>query len=136
MTKAKTQRHEVEAWLGDSHGLDGELVAEFERQSDLIAARYPDPDDETERETARTAAYEVLSAGKHGLTHEALVVAMGDELGRARSQERAALVRIEQAASMLVEPPESKPKGVRSQSGFAKAAGVDRMTVLKWLGLR
>jgi hypothetical protein len=129
MTKAKT-RGEVEVWLGDGHGLDDSQVAELRRQAGLIADRYPD--DEAEREVALTAALELLTEGDP----EATVAGMGRDLAASRSQERAALVRIEQAASMLVEPPELKPKGVRSQSGFARAAGVDRMTVLKWLGLR
>jgi len=133
MTKAKAQqRGEVEVWLGDDHGLDDGQVAELRRQASLIAARYPDPGDASEREAALSAAREVLTADDPGT----VVAGMGDELGQARSSQRMALVRIEQAAAMLVEPPESKPKGVRSQSGFAKTAGVDRMTVLKWLGLR
>lgn len=136
MTKAKPQKHDVEAWLGDNHNLDAFDVTELQRQADLIAARYPNPDDEHEREVALTAALEVVvDAGDP----EAVVAGMGRDLAAARSQERAAWVRLGQAASMLVELPSMEnpsPKGVRSQRGFAKAAGVDRMTVLKWLGLR
>lgn len=136
MTKAKAQRSEAEAWMRSAKATLGAHPhlghARAERIAAQIVNRYPSLDDEAARDAAVAAAYEVLVADNP----ESVVAGMGDELGRARSLQRMALVRIEQAASMLVEPPESKPKGVRSQSGFARAAGVDRMTVLKWLGLR
>jgi hypothetical protein len=127
-----TQRSEVEAWLGDGHGLDDRQVAEIQRQADQIAARYPDPDDEDARGTALMVAYRVLTYEDP----ELVVADLGEKLSRNRRERRAVMVQLEQAASMLVEPPEARPKGVRSQSGFATLAGVDRMTVLKWLGLR
>lgn len=132
MTK---QRSELDAWLGAARGTLGAVVDS--RQAERVAAeifnRYPD--DKTEREVALTAALELLVEGDP----EATVAGMGRDLAAARSQERAAQLRLGQVASMLVEAPSMEnpnPKGVRSQSGFAKAAGVDRMTVLKWLGLR
>lgn len=126
------QRDEVAAWLGDGHGLDDGQVAELARLYDQIAERYPGPYDKVDREAALATAHELLVAADPA----SVVTELGGELLRARQLERSTLARMQQAAVQLVEPREAKPKGVRSQSGFARAAGVDRMLVLKWLGLR
>ena len=72
-----TQRYEMEAWLGDDHGLTDEQVTDLMRIADDIEARYctPDPDGEDpeqeredliqatqdERDAALTIAYRLLT---------------------------------------------------------------------------
>lgn len=53
-----------------------------------------------------------------------------------RAEERArADLRV--AASMIIDRNSGKgARGIRSKAGFAAAAGIDRMLVLEWLGLR
>lgn len=116
------ERHEIEAWLGDDHGLDEDQIRELMRQADDIAERYPDEDDIRERDEALTTAYRVLAGDQH------LVEELRDQLVRARSLEAEALASLGQAARMMVPDTES-------QSGFARRAGVDRMTVRQWLDL-
>lgn len=133
MTKAKP--HEVVAWLGDNHGLTAEQVAELVRVCDELAERYPKPGDKEVREVARSVVLEALRA----VNPETAVAEGGESLVWARKGVREALVSLEALALLLVVPPSEenpKPTGVQSQRGFADRAGVDRMTVLKWLGLR
>src|SRR5690606_6348855 len=54
------QRHEMEAWLGDDHGLTEEQITELMRTADEIGERYPDPDDQEDRDAALFAAYELM----------------------------------------------------------------------------
>jgi hypothetical protein len=123
-----TQRSEVEAWLGDGHGLTADQV----RTLTEIAAGLSD------REAPPLERLAVLSAARRVMveTPAEVVAEFGARLVQLRSDQQAALAALRYLAVTLVEPPEAKPKGVRSQSGFATLAGVDRMTVLKWLGLR
>lgn len=118
------QRHEIEAWLGDDHGLTSEQIAELTRTADDIAERYPDPDDTDEREAALVAAYRIMSGDA------AVVEELAAELTRARLAEARALAGLRQAAMSLV------GDGAESESGMARRAGVDRMAVRGWLGKR
>lgn len=122
----KTQRPEIEAWLGDDHGLTADQVASLARVADSINARYPDPDDGEEREAALIAAYRIMSDPEP----EHVLDGLAAELTRSRAAESAALAGIRQAALMLI------PDKRISQAGFARAVGVDRMAVRDWLGLR
>lgn len=114
------QRYELDAWLGDDHGLTEEQVDELLAAADDIAARYPDPDDQAERDAALTAAYRVLAEG------DTIV----DELARTVAAGKLATVGLRQAALTLI------PAGLESEANFARRVGVDRMTVRKWLGKR
>lgn len=119
-----TQRYETEAWLGDDHGLTDEQIDELTATADEIAERYPDPDDQAERDAALTAAYRIM-AGQA----EALVEELARERVNAREAELLALAGLRQAALTLI-------PGDETQAGFARRAGVDRMAVRDWLGLR
>lgn len=137
--RTRTQQHEFEAWLGDDHGLTEEQVHELMKISDQIYAHYCTPDtdvddpemaerdlaqaSEDEREAALIAAYRVIREGAD------VVDELGAALRRARGNEEKALAGLRQAAMMLVGDKET-------QAGFARRAGVDRMTVRDWLGLR
>jgi len=54
------QRHELEAWLGDDHGLTDSQVDELENTAAEIALRYPGVDDREDAQEALTAAYSIL----------------------------------------------------------------------------
>jgi hypothetical protein len=125
------QRYEIEAWLGDDHGLTEDQIRDLLRTADEIAARYPDPDDADDRETALTVAYRLLVEPPENVVDE-----LGAALTRARVAEANAKAALRQAAVTLVRVGDRSARGVRSQAGFATAAGVDRMAVKDWLGLR
>jgi hypothetical protein len=116
-------RYELEAWLGDDHGLTDDQVAELLEIASDLDERHPDYDNSEEREAALTVAYRLLSAPYES---GELVKGLGRELLQARQAERNALAALRQAATMLTE----------SEAGFARAAGIDRMTVRAWLGKR
>lgn len=122
------QRYEIEEWLGDGHGLDDDQVAELMRAAEMIAARYPDEDDRDEREAALTVTYRLMVEQP-----DVVVADLAEVLAAARAAEVRALAGIRQAAVTLVR---DGGRGVQSQAGFAAAAGVDRMAVRTWLGLR
>ncbi len=119
-----TQRYEIEAWLGDNHGITGEQIGQLIGVSDELADHYPDPDDADLREAALTAAYRTMVEGVF------LVDELGGQLGDARLAEARALVGLRQAARSLI------PHRLETEAGFARRAGVDRMTVRGWLGKR
>lgn len=119
------QQYELEAWLGDDHGLTGEQLTELLDQANEIEERYPDEDDQAERDAALTAAYRLMS-GEQG----AVIDELAKQLTTARAVEARALAGLGQAARILI------PAGEMSEAGFANKAGVDRMTVRKWLGKR
>lgn len=119
-----TQRHEIEAWLGDDHGLTDQQIDDLTATADEIAARYPDPDDKAEREAALTVAYQLM-AGDEGTVEE-----LARELLAARLAEAQALAGLRQAALTLI------PSNQETQAGFARRAGVDRMAVRGWFGQR
>lgn len=117
-----TERHEIEAWLGDESDLTGEQVTRLTAITGEIAARYPDPDDGDEREAALTVAYRVMAGDDP-------VGELGEQLLAARLAEARALAGLHQVALMLAEVGES-------EAGFARRGGIDRMLVRKWLGKR
>jgi hypothetical protein len=119
-----TQGYEIEAWLGEDHGLTSDQIDELVTVSDDIAARYPEPDDTTEREAALTVAYRLMTEGP------AVVDELAAELLAARTAQVRALAGLRQAALDLI------PDGQETQAGFARRAGVDRMAVRGWLGQR
>jgi hypothetical protein len=120
-----TQRYEIEEWLGDDHGLDVDRVTDLVSAADEIACRYPDPDDRDDREAALTVAYRLMVEDP-----ETVVAALRVE----RERGRLALLGLQQAAHTLVEDGATRWSGIRSEAGFARAAGVDRMTVRDWRG--
>lgn len=118
------QRHEIEAWLGDDHGLTDEQIDELTTAAEDIAERYPDPDDQEDRDAALFAAYQLMARPQEDVLAE-----MAGRLEQGRTMERRALAGMRQAAIMLV-PSE------QSESGLARKLGVDRMAVRGWLGKR
>lgn len=143
--RTATQRHEIEAWLGDDHGLTDDQVTGLMEISDEIYARYCTPDEgvddpemveldlaqasEVERQEALTTAYRLMveQPGE-------VVTQLGVALRSTRQQETRVMAALRQAARQLVAT--GGGQGIESQAGFARAAGVDRMTVRDWLGLR
>ncbi len=119
------QHHELEAWLGDDHGLTGDQVIDLLATANDIHERYPDQDDEDERQAALAVAYQLMLREHHQVL-EPLV----RKLAQARLDELSALAGLRQAAVSLI------PHGLESQAGFARRVGVNRMTVRDWLGLR
>jgi hypothetical protein len=118
------QRYEIEAWLGDDHGLNDQQIDDLVRASDDIADRYPDPDDADKRASALTVAYRLM------VGDQAVVDELAAALAAARLAEVAALAGLRQAALDLI------PVGEATEFGFARRAGLDRMAVRRWLGKR
>ncbi|NUS25082.1 MAG: hypothetical protein HOV92_12780 [Streptomyces sp.] len=119
------QRYELEAWLGDDHGLDEEQVDELLRTADEIEEQYPDEDDRDDREAALTAAYRLMVEAP-----EDLIAELSAERTAARVTERKALVALRQIGVTRIN------SGDATEAGFAQQAGVDRMAVRRWLGKR
>lgn len=119
------QRYELEAWLGDGHGLDKDQITELLRTADEIEEQYPDEDDRDDREAAITAAYRLMIEAP-----EDLVAELAAERTAARIAERKALVGLRQIGVTRIN------NGDATEAGFAHQAGVDRMAVRKWLGKR
>jgi hypothetical protein len=117
------QRYELEAWLGDDHGLDEEQIGELLRHACEIAKRYPDPDDEDEAREALTTAYRLILGERN------VVEQLAAERTAAKAAEVRALAGLRQAALMETQNGET-------ESGFARRANVDRMSVRKWLDKR
>lgn len=118
------QRHEILAWLGDNQGgLTDDQLDEFAALAKDIADRYPDPDDRDEAEAALIAAHQLLVEGP-----DAVIAGLAAARITARAAEVAALAGLQQAAVQLI------PAGGRTEAGFGREAGIDRMTVRKWLG--
>ncbi|MCX5441247.1 hypothetical protein [Streptomyces sp. NBC_00063] len=115
------QRYELEAWLGDDHGLAEDQLEELLAQADGINARF-DGDQDRARE-GLTVAYRLMRE-----CPTAVVADLAQRRDAARAAELDALAGLQQAAITLIE------RGDATESGFARQAGVDRMTVRKWLG--
>src|SRR5690349_17531118 len=127
-----TQTHEIEAWLGDDHGLTGDQVEELRQAAEDIYARYctPDPDvddpemvaadlaqaTETERDAALRVAYEVL-AGQADVVDR-----LARQLSAARAAESEAKAGLRQAAIMTVDVGERGRKHSNSENAFAQRA--------------
>lgn len=120
-----TERHEIEAWLGDQHPLTDEQVDTLVCKADEIAERYPDPDDRYEREAALAVAAWLMREDP-----SAVVQSLAHDRQRAARDETLALAGLRQAALDLI------PSGRASETGFARDAFVDRMAVRTWLGKR
>lgn len=136
-----TQTYEIEAWLGDDHGLTDDQVEELRQISDDIYARYctpkkgvADPEmveadlaqaSQDERDTALQTAYRLL------VGDDKVVAELARKFAIARQEVACAKAGLQQAALMVIEP---GTRGEHSESAFGRRAGVDRMTVRKWLG--
>ncbi|WP_432027478.1 hypothetical protein [Streptomyces sp. 1222.5] len=114
------QRYELEAWLGDDHGLTEGQLDQLLSDAEEIEERYPAPDDEPERDAALTVAYRLLTESA-----EDVIADYSKQRADARAAESAASAGLQQAAQGI-------PGGQLTEAGFARAAGVDRMTVRKW----
>lgn len=117
------QLHELEAWLGDDHGLDAEQITDLLKAADEIEERYPNPDDQEEAQAALTAAYRLMAEGPDSVIAELAAARVA-----ARTAEVVALAGLRQAARQLISA------GDRTEAGFAREGGVDRMAVRSWLG--
>jgi hypothetical protein len=116
-------RRDIEAWLGPAlDEMTEEQIDRMQQAADRIDDRYPDPDDEQEREAARIAACQYLLG-------EVTPEQVAENLAKARRAEMAASVAAQQVAVMVVEDgmPEAKA---------ARLVGLDRMTIRKALGKR
>lgn len=125
------QRHELEAWLGDDHGLTEDQITDLLRTAGEIGDRYPDPDDQHMRDAALTIAYRLMVEDPSKVTAD-----LADELLRARLAESRALAGIRQGALTLVRPGDRSVRGIRSQLGYANRVGVHQSAVRDWLGQR
>lgn len=115
------QQCELEAWLGDDHGLDADQMDELLRIAGELEEQYPSEDDRDDREAAFTAAYRLMIEAP-----EDLVAELAAERTAARAAERKALVALRQVAMTRI------GNGDATEAGFAQQAGIDRMTVRKW----
>lgn len=125
------QRHEMEAWLGDDHGLTEEQITELMRTADEIGERYPDPDDQEDRDAALFAAYELMVRD----TDEVIAEQAG-RIEQGRTLERRGLAGARQTVITLEARGELDPRGTLNESSLARTFGVDRMTIRGWLGKR
>jgi hypothetical protein len=117
------QRHEILAWLGDDHALTAERLDEFATAADEIEQQYPDPDDQDEAQAALIAAYRLLVEDQAVVVRE-----LSTQLASARRAELLAAAGLKQAARQTI------GGGQRTEAGFAREVGVDRMTVRAWRG--
>jgi hypothetical protein len=117
------QLFELEAWLGDNHGLDEDQLAELLDDANEIETRYPDADDQPERDAALSAAYRLKIE-----PIEDVLADYGKQRSDARAAASAASAALQQAARTVV------ADGKLSEAGFARVADVDRMSVRKWRG--
>ena len=115
------QRYELDAWLGDDHGLADDQVDELLTEADDINDRHGD-DQDAARE-ALTAAYRLMREDADNV-----IADLAQRRAAARAAELDALAGLQQVAITLI------ASGDATESGFARQAGVDRMTVRKWLG--
>ena len=115
------QLHELEAWLGDDHGLTSEQLDELLTEANEIEERYPDADDQAERDAALSAAYRLMVEPL-----EDVLADFSKQRADARAAESAASAALQQAAQSVI------PDDQLSEAAFARTVGVDRMTVRKW----
>src|SRR5689334_12039126 len=119
------QQYELEAWLGDNHGLNEDQLAELLRTADDLAEQYPDEDDRDDWEAALVATYRLMVEAP-----EDLIAELAAERTAARIAERKALIGLRQIALTRIN------NGDATEAGFAQQAGIDRMAVRRWLGKR
>jgi hypothetical protein len=124
---------EVRGWVADWLANHPTLTAAqhdlMRRAGDLAATLYPQLDDTQTRDQALTAAAQLVLTDNPA----AAVKAFREERERGLELVDQARVALQLAALLLIE---DGGKGLRSQQGFAKAAGVNRTAVLGWLGKR
>ena len=115
--------HDLMAWLGPAaEELTAEQIERIAAESRDIDQRYPDPDEQPERDAA-------LSAVVQHLLGETTAEDANRALVAARRAEREAFAAALQIAVMLVRDREKKATA-------ARRAGIDRMSLLKALGER
>ncbi len=119
------QLHELEAWLSDNHGLNEDGLTELLDEANEIEERYPDEDDQPERDAALSAAYRLKTEFV-----EDVLADYAKQRSDARAAASAASAALQQAARTVV------TEGKLSEAGFSRVAGVDRMSVRKWLDKR
>lgn len=119
----------MEAWLGEDHGLTTEQVAQLTATAREIAARYPDPDDQDERDAALIAAHRLMVEDPRVVVKD-----VAAELTKARIAEIRALASARQCAVTLIVDDSSR--GIESAAGFAREMGMSRPSVREWLGKR
>jgi hypothetical protein len=119
-----TERHEILAWLGDNPGLTDNQIADLMSIADDLAERYED--DREGRDAALTVAYRLMVEPV-----EDVVAELASELTAARVAEANAGAALQVAAKICIH---DNARGIHSEAGFARAAGVDRMTVRNWIG--
>ncbi|MFF8408967.1 hypothetical protein [Streptomyces omiyaensis] len=115
------QRYELDAWLGDNHGLADDDIEQLLTEANEIEERYPDPDDQPERAAALEVAYRLRIEPA-----ESVLADFSEQRAKARAAEAVASAGLQQAAQSVI------PAGQLSESAFARHVGVDRMTVRKW----
>lgn len=115
------QRYELEAWLGDDHTLTDDQIDDLLTQADEISERCGGDQDEVRE--ALTTAYRLMVESS-----DDVITGLAQRRADARAAELDALAGLQQAAITLIN------RGDATESGFARQAGVDRMTVRKWLG--
>ncbi len=114
----------LKAWLGPAYGeLTSDQLDRVTRESRSIDERYPDPDDADQREAALSAAVQYLLG-------ETTTDQAGSELRAARAVLRRAMAASKQIAAMAA------TDRTLSEVQAAEQAGIDRMTLLKYLGKR
>ncbi|SDT37152.1 hypothetical protein [Jiangella sp. DSM 45060] len=116
-----TQRHELEAWLGDDlAGLTTEQVDQLMLIVEAIEQMYPGADDEDERREALTAATQFL-AGE-------------TTLAEAAARRASARLAVEQATAALRTVVVAAALDGRSDNSITTETGLSRETVRAWLG--
>ncbi|MFB7831993.1 hypothetical protein [Streptomyces sp. NPDC056056] len=115
------QRYELDAWLGDNHGLTEDDLDTLLAEAAEIEERYPDPDDQAERDAALSVAYRLKVESAEDVLSD-----FSEQRSRARAAESAASAGLQQAAQTVI------AGGLISEAAFARNVGVDRMTVRKW----
>lgn len=115
--------HGLMAWLGPAaEEMTDEQIERVADEAKRIDERYPDPDEQIERDAALSAVVQyMLGDTTSDDAHRALI--------DARRREREAYVTAEQIGVMLVA--DGTPKAVA-----ARSVGIDRMSLLKALGER
>lgn len=117
------QQHEIDAWLGTARAdLTDHQYQTLVAETAVIEARYPDPDDQDERDAA-------LSATVQHMLGETTTLAAGAVLLAARADAARALSAARQVARLAALDGTPKARAARE-------AGIDRMTLLKDLGER
>jgi hypothetical protein len=119
-----TTADDLRPWLGPAWGdLTPDQRDRLAVESDRIAARYPDPDDQDERDAALSIAVQYLLG-------ETTVGDAGRALINARRELARAMAASKQIAAMAA------LDGSLSEVKAAEQAAIDRMTLLKVLGKR